>query len=341
MATIELTTVANIPSGASLDVTVYEDVDQDGTADNQATQAIDDGTNTYSLTGFSGGTGSDYWLDQSYSNSDTSVTAHLDSAEIDTSVWQTTADWDSAQSETGVHHEQPSGTDWAASDTIEKGFPTSDPGGTALTGYWPCDEDSGTTFADVSGANNDMTLNGDPAVSATGVLGTTCGKYDGTGDYIKATGVNSNSSAFTAAFLIYATASDSNGVMMMSGGSTTSWPSSGWTFNFDSTSTDMALWYHDGSNNKVLSLNIAGHNAWYLVCIKTNGGQNSGEARIYDSSGLVTSGTGTGGRTTSSTNPVFCMQGNSNYVSGRIDEPRIWSRELSDAECDDIHSAVF
>lgn len=50
-------------NGETVDVTVYEDTDGDGTAENQASQSISDGSNSYTLSGFSGNKGSDWWLD--------------------------------------------------------------------------------------------------------------------------------------------------------------------------------------------------------------------------------------------------------------------------------------
>lgn len=84
MADIDLTTTATIPSASqSITVTVNEDTDGDGVAENSASQVVDDGTNTYTLTGFVGGSGNDYWLDIEPSTSDETTTASLDSAALD------------------------------------------------------------------------------------------------------------------------------------------------------------------------------------------------------------------------------------------------------------------
>lgn len=82
-------------------------------------------------------------------------------------TWETTADFDAAQSETGVHHEQPSATDWAASDTIEKGYPSVLSWVTpSLLGYYPMAESSGSTLNDVA-ASNDGTYNNSPSLGQT------------------------------------------------------------------------------------------------------------------------------------------------------------------------------
>lgn len=95
-------------------------------------------------------------------------------------TWSTSTDWDAAQSETGVHHEQPAATDWAAADVVEKGYPTTDEGGSALEAYWPMDEDSGTTVNDVTGNGHDGTATSGLTANATGVLGTTAFQFPGT-----------------------------------------------------------------------------------------------------------------------------------------------------------------
>lgn len=91
MANISLTTSATIPSGdQSITVTIYEDTDQDGTAENSASQSIDTGTNTYTLPGFTGGTGNDYWLDIEPATTAKTDAPVLESAEINTDPGDTT-----------------------------------------------------------------------------------------------------------------------------------------------------------------------------------------------------------------------------------------------------------
>lgn len=95
--------------------------------------------------------------------------------------WSTAADWDGGQSETGVHHEQPLHTHWAAADTIEKGYPSTDEGGTSLTAYVPMAEASGTTLYEIVNSNggsyNSCTL------AQTGPFGNNAVYFDGTSSY--------------------------------------------------------------------------------------------------------------------------------------------------------------
>lgn len=85
MAWLELTTTATVPAGATLDITVKEDVDGDGTAENSETQSIDDGTNTYTLDGFDGSPNNDSWLVIEEGNTDKTTAASLDSAQVEVS----------------------------------------------------------------------------------------------------------------------------------------------------------------------------------------------------------------------------------------------------------------
>lgn len=96
-------------------------------------------------------------------------------------TWETAGDWDAAQSETGVHHEQPANTAWSPADEVEKGYPPTDPQG-ATQLYYPADETSGTTANDVAGTS-DGTING-ATLNANGVFGTPCYSFDGVDDEV-------------------------------------------------------------------------------------------------------------------------------------------------------------
>jgi len=102
-----------------------------------------------------------------------------------TTTWETTADWDGAQSETGVHHEQPTGTDWAASSIVEKGYPAdwSHWSVPAPDLYLPLQEDSGTTAYDVMGTQ-DGTVSGPTVGNPNGILGNSSYEFDGDADSV-------------------------------------------------------------------------------------------------------------------------------------------------------------
>lgn len=83
MAKLELTTTATIPSSnQTIDITIYEDADGDGTAENSATQTIDNGTNTYVLSGFDASSGNDIWFETSNGTSDYTTVADLNTVDI-------------------------------------------------------------------------------------------------------------------------------------------------------------------------------------------------------------------------------------------------------------------
>jgi hypothetical protein len=92
MADIDISFGAvNVPSGASATLTVYEDTDQDGTAENQNSVSLVDGTTSYSVSGFAGGTGNDYWWDVDVSNTDKTV-ASIATAPVDFTIPDATGD---------------------------------------------------------------------------------------------------------------------------------------------------------------------------------------------------------------------------------------------------------
>lgn len=67
MVDVRLTTTSDIPSGAGIDVTIYEDTNNDGTADNSATITLSGGSNeTNTASGFDLSKGNDFWLDVEY-----------------------------------------------------------------------------------------------------------------------------------------------------------------------------------------------------------------------------------------------------------------------------------
>jgi len=75
-------TVNWVANGGSITVTVFEDTDQDGTAENQETVSLSGGTETFTLQNLDGNTGNDYWLKVDASSGNTN-TPTLDSATLD------------------------------------------------------------------------------------------------------------------------------------------------------------------------------------------------------------------------------------------------------------------
>lgn len=92
------------------------------------------------------------------------------------------ADWDDSQGESGVHHEQPDGTDWASADTVEMGLP-SDPefeGGNVVAHYGMGESD-GDVLHEISETIADGSYINNPALgAASGPLGFQAPSFDAT-----------------------------------------------------------------------------------------------------------------------------------------------------------------
>lgn len=81
---VELETTATVPTNTTLEITVYEDTDGDGTANTQETRTISDGTTTneYGTLTSTTSESNTLWLQLSLSTTDNTVTPELDSATI-------------------------------------------------------------------------------------------------------------------------------------------------------------------------------------------------------------------------------------------------------------------
>lgn len=259
-------------------------------------------------------------------------------------TWETSTEWDASQSETGTHHEQPSGTDWSAADTVERGYPSSDRNGSSLVAYWPCDEDSGSTFGDVSGNNNDLSLTNVAVNDDRGMLGTSTGYYDGSA-YSEATSIDGcNDTEYTVAFWANFSQHDDYARFIQIGGDVSSSPDDGWDIEFD-TDTDVLQLTHwsSGSPSSVGQSSSLEGGQVYFIAAHANG--DSGALHVYGSGGELTNspwtGTGTRGTTTSDVLHVG-VGGSSNYIqNGVIDEIRLYNRELTDAQIDDLYNTVL
>lgn len=132
MADLEVSfNAVNVPTNASGTVTVYEDTNGDGTADNSNSVSLSDSTTTYSLSGFDTSSGNDVWVELSFSNTGGLATAELtESVSVESTsatanvtpqsasgssivataitpdyiVWSATSDWDSLQYEEDISH---------------------------------------------------------------------------------------------------------------------------------------------------------------------------------------------------------------------------------------------
>lgn len=76
----------DIPSGTGIDATVYEDQDGDGQAEAQQTVSLDDGKNTYELTGVDNQPQSQWWVRVELQTTDEEVTPRILPGSIELSV---------------------------------------------------------------------------------------------------------------------------------------------------------------------------------------------------------------------------------------------------------------
>lgn len=256
-------------------------------------------------------------------------------------------DWDSFQSETGVHHEQPTGTDWASSGTIEKGYPASDEGGSSLEAYWPFDEDSGTTANDVSGNSRDGTISG-ATPGATGILGTTAYTFDGTDDAVDTTwnGVGGSQNRTIACWIKTSSAADQ--IILVYGQESNT--GAKWTFRLDEAST---------AGNYVPRVEISGgfirgttsviDGSWHHVaCVLEGTGTTDitlyvdGSAETVDGSSAETVNSDTTADPVRIGRRPDAWSGSGGRVfNGQLDEVRFYSRALSAQEITDLYNSTL
>jgi len=70
-------------NGGTVDVTVYEDTTGDGSANNQESVSVADGTNTYTLSNLNGGQGNDYWVGVTLDDADITSSPTVNSLSLD------------------------------------------------------------------------------------------------------------------------------------------------------------------------------------------------------------------------------------------------------------------
>ncbi|MFB6192943.1 MAG: LamG domain-containing protein [Candidatus Nanohaloarchaea archaeon] len=170
-------------NGQSASLTVLEDTDNDGVAENRQTVSLADGSNSYSLDQLDGSAGNEVWLVWHLSSNKTS-TPSVNSGDVSGNNWNSDAEWDNAASISGTSHEEVPNTDTSTPGTVSKGhsyekFPLSN----GLVGWWPLTYTSGSAY-DLSGNNNDGTTNGSVTRGVAGKAGVQAYSFDGTDDSV-------------------------------------------------------------------------------------------------------------------------------------------------------------
>lgn len=246
--------------------------------------------------------------------------------------WSTAADWDAAVSESGVVHE--SFGDLPGAGTVQLGYPSSAPN---LEAYFPLDEDSGTTAADVTGNGYDGTIDS-ATLGQTGINGSTCFDFNGTDGHVTIGGRPVDlSQAFTFSARVYFDSLDSDQTVI-----------SQETHN----GLDCQLRYDSGDNVWMMNLNDA--TSWRYaestttpytddwvslvgvhrpsipeIQVYVNGNPEGTDITDGDVPNSATSDASIGARD----------NGASRNVDGRIDDVRFYQAALTDAEVLDLHQA--
>lgn len=255
----------------------------------------------------------------------------------DTLTWETAKDWDQAAAETGVVHEDFG--DLPGADVIQLGYPSYDPGGSALDVYLPMDEDSGSTVSDQSGNGNDGSLNG-PATGQTGLHGTTSVEGDGVDDYIEIADSNSldQGGAYTIMWWGY------------EHGTYTDYPRYLWKDAFpagNSSDNNYGFYYHtadnfytfeDGRDGGSTTWSTSKRNGTWTFWTLVDTGQD-GEMQLWADATLRSS-TSVSGTPPTNSNPLYIFAGeNSRFMGARMENFRMYGRALSQSEIQDHYDS--
>jgi hypothetical protein len=128
--------------------------------------------------------------------------------------------WDEVATERGVVHESVANTDHDDAAIHKQGYRIANPYLSAdLQGYWPLQEDSGSTAYDFSGNNNGGSITG-ASINQTGLVGTSAYSFDGTDDFVGCGDIGLNQDeGFTYSTWIKTTVSDGDQYVISEGNS--------------------------------------------------------------------------------------------------------------------------
>lgn len=242
----------------------------------------------------------------------------------ETLTWNTATEWDNAVSESGVVHVDPvTGHDTPGAGTITLGYPRFDRGGSALEGFYPGHEGSGSTMNDVSGNARDFSMSGATPAATTGVHGRNTWSYDGTDDNGTGGGFDMGSWTWTA--WVY---HDSVGLKE------TLWDIN--NYNQLNTENSGEMWNRTYGDNNGGSATTLGSGTWNHLAYGYNP-QNT--MYVWLNGSLLESVSTTDGGTNNNTWYVGSNSGNGKHFPGDIMDIRVYSRILSDTEVSNLHSA--
>lgn len=211
-----------------------------------------------------------------------------------------------------------------------------------LAGYWPLNEGTGTTALDQSGGGNSGTWQGglvNGSHYAAGKVGGYAGNFDGNTNTIKVgtSTTDFGTGSFSIALWVYASSPMSSyGMSLWNGGSSAGYPG----YSIGETSSGWQLSLSDGTTVKGLYFLSSAINQWVYFTAVIN--RTSQTAYTYVNGVQMNStGIGTLG-SLSNINYSFYLgseSGASYFMTGQINDLRIYSRALSSAEVMALYNA--
>ena len=210
------------------------------------------------------------------------------------------------------------------------------PSPSGLIGYWPLDEGSGTSTADVSGYGNSGTLTGGPTWNSSGKVNSAL-DFNGSDEYITIGDINPITSVTITAW-IYPTGTSPADRIIVSKDNT--------EYGFrivEITGTLQGI----GGGNAIVETGVdltsaANRNKWHFVAYTLDTVADTHV--LYRNGAQVNSGSNTGTIANAATalnigrHPQF---GGFGYFLGRVDDVRVYNRALSSSEVSALYAGTF
>jgi len=251
--------------------------------------------------------------------------------------WETATDWDGASAESGVVHEAFGDREAAA---VELGYPSGGRWGPTPVAYWPLDEDSGSTTADVVGSN-DGSIQG-ATIGIGGTLDTSTYDFDGSDDYV---------SGATDIAALQGTASMSFWVNTTQRGEDTVYQAPGVTGVESNGDQDDVFWgwidqdghigVTSGNDLGAQSTSVVADGEWHHVVLTRAAG--TGDVQVYVDGTLedsVSARSGTIGNSFDSLGRIEDTGTSPEYFDGRLEDVQVYDSVLSSSDAQTLADAT-
>ena len=201
---------------------------------------------------------------------------------------------------------------------------------TGLVGWWPLNEDSGSTAYDLSGNENHGSLNGGIVQGVAGKGGLTSYSFDGSDDYIS--GLTSLESLFSSPPVTVSMWVNADAIP---GGYAFDVYNGRWTIGNSTKSSNWFLNVYDGNSNNIADSGISIKNNWILLTgVQYSNGNIefyvNGESKATAESGKVATNTPKGPEIGNQTE-------GSRFFPGNIADLRVYDRVLSSEEIQELY----